>query len=183
LTASLGAAGTLTLLIAGVSALAKGGYRNSSTLLGDGGTAGRPRRLHGRRTSAANRTGTAGHTTADHAQTAGHARSKAPSLPAGAVPIAAASQLARGRAAIYRDPSDGQPDIIIRQPDGSLSAFSAICTHAGCEVGYEGGQIACPCHGGVYNPRTGAVESGPPPTPLPARRVLQHAGKIYALRD
>ena len=75
----------------------------------------------------------------------------------------------------------GQPDIVIRQDDGSLTAFSAVCTHAGCTVGYEAGQIVCPCHGGTYNGRTGAVESGPPPSPLAPRRVVEQRGSIYAV--
>jgi thiosulfate dehydrogenase (quinone) large subunit len=102
-------------------------------------------------------------------------------LPPRAVRVGASTQLPRGQGGLYKDPGDQQPDIVIRQSDGSLSAFSAVCTHQGCQVGYQGGQIACPCHGGLFNARTGAVEGGPPPTPLPARRVVEHAGSIYAI--
>ena len=102
-------------------------------------------------------------------------------VPPRAVRVGPANQLPGGQAATYTDPGDQQPDIVIRQSDGTLTAFSAVCTHAGCTVGYEGGQIVCPCHGGVYNARTGAVEGGPPPSSLPARHVIERGGSIYAL--
>ena len=70
---------------------------------------------------------------------------------------------------------------MIRESDGSIKAFSAVCTHAGCTVGYEGGTIVCPCHGGEYSAETGEVIAGPPPAPLEPRRVLEANGKIYAL--
>jgi Rieske Fe-S protein len=82
---------------------------------------------------------------------------------------------------IYADPRDGQPDILIRQSDGTLTALSAVCTHQGCTVAYEGGQIVCPCHGGIFNARTGAVEGGPPPEPLAQRRAQEQGGEIYAV--
>ena len=102
-------------------------------------------------------------------------------LPSGAVKLGAASQLSPGQAATYPDPGDRNPDIVIREPNGSLVAHSAVCTHAGCTVGYQGGQIVCPCHGAVYNAQTGAVISGPAPAPLAPRKVIEHAGEIYAL--
>ena len=102
-------------------------------------------------------------------------------VPSNAIELGPASQLAAGQAATYSDPVDGADDIIIRQTDGSLSAFSAVCTHAGCTVGFEGGVIACPCHGATFNAQTGAVEGGPASSALAAKQVVEHAGKIYAV--
>jgi Rieske Fe-S protein len=102
-------------------------------------------------------------------------------VPSSAVRIGPSSKLPDGQAALYRDPSDGQPDIAIRQSDGSIDAFSAVCTHAGCTVGYAGGQIVCPCHGGTYSPTTGQVTGGPPPTPLARKKVIEANGSIYAV--
>ncbi|MDQ2897006.1 MAG: Rieske 2Fe-2S domain-containing protein [Actinomycetota bacterium] len=102
-------------------------------------------------------------------------------LPSGAVKLGAASQLPAGQGATYPDPGDGQPDIVIREPNGSLVAHSAVCTHTGCTVGYQGGQIVCPCHGSVFDAQTGAVISGPAPTPLAPRKVIERGGEIYAL--
>ena len=58
-------------------------------------------------------------------------RATGPRLPAGAVRLGSSSQLPADSAAIYKDPSDGDPDIVIRHQSGSLSAFSAVCTHTG----------------------------------------------------
>ena len=107
--------------------------------------------------------------------------SKTASLPPGAVKLGPASRLPSGQAATYSDPSDGSPDILIRNANGGLKAFSAVCTHAGCTVGYEGRVIACPCHGGEFNAETGEVVAGPPPTGLAPRRVLEKGRQIYAV--
>ena len=58
--------------------------------------------------------------------------------------------------------------IIIRASASTFDALSATCTHAGCTVGYSAPSrtIICPCHGGTYNPSTGAVTGGPPPSGL-----------------
>ncbi|HEY8858007.1 MAG TPA: TQO small subunit DoxD [Gaiellales bacterium] len=104
-----------------------------------------------------------------------------PQLPAGAVRVGSSSQLPADSAAIYKDPSDGNPDIVIRHQSGSLSAFSAICTHTGCTVGFQSGVIACPCHGSEFDPNTGAVLRGPAATPLPAKHVIERRGSIYAV--
>ena len=105
-------------------------------------------------------------------------------MPSGAVRLGSSSQLPAGQGATYSDPSDGQPDIVVRLPNGTLAAHSAVCTHAGCTVDYQGGtQIVCPCHGGLYNAATGAVEGGPPPQGLAPRKVIERGGAIYALRS
>jgi len=56
---------------------------------------------------------------------------------------------------------------IRRDPDGTLTALSAICTHLGCLVSFNRvkGEFICPCHGGRYD-RFGVPVAGPPPTPL-----------------
>ena len=58
------------------------------------------------------------------------------------------------------------PVIVIRTPQG-FRAFSAICTHLGCIVGWDAQrrQIACPCHAGFFD-INGRPVSGPPPRPL-----------------
>ncbi|GGN11982.1 QcrA and Rieske domain-containing protein [Halarchaeum nitratireducens] len=52
------------------------------------------------------------------------------------------------------------------------SAYSAVCTHAGCTVSQRTGpnnrDFLCPCHQSQFNPQQGAeVVSGPAPRPLP----------------
>jgi menaquinol-cytochrome c reductase iron-sulfur subunit len=48
-----------------------------------------------------------------------------------------------------------------------VRAFSATCTHLGCQVHWdrEAVKFRCPCHGGAYD-ASGLVIEGPPPRPL-----------------
>jgi thiosulfate dehydrogenase [quinone] large subunit len=164
LTRALGIAGLATVAIGGVSALAKGGYkgtRRAASLGGGGAGAGNPPAPHPHH----------------HAPKPTHK----PAVPHGAVRLGPSHRLPPGQGATYRDPHDGRPDIVIRDAAGGLHAFSAVCTHAGCTVGYEGNQIVCPCHGGTYDPKSGAVTSGPPPSGLAQRRVVESGGDIWAV--
>jgi cytochrome b6-f complex iron-sulfur subunit len=65
------------------------------------------------------------------------------------------------------------PAMLIHHADGKWVALTAVCTHLGCTVQYEpqADRIHCACHGGVYNPYTGANVSGPPPKPLKLFKV------------
>jgi cytochrome b6-f complex iron-sulfur subunit len=65
------------------------------------------------------------------------------------------------------------PAMLIHHEDKSWVALTAVCTHLGCTVQYEpqADRIHCACHGGVYNPYTGANVSGPPPRPLKLFKV------------
>ncbi|HME58831.1 MAG TPA: Rieske (2Fe-2S) protein [Terracidiphilus sp.] len=60
------------------------------------------------------------------------------------------------------------PAMLIHHLDGRWISMTAVCTHLGCTVQYEpqADRIHCACHGGVYDPYTGANVSGPPPRPL-----------------
>jgi thiosulfate dehydrogenase [quinone] large subunit len=102
-------------------------------------------------------------------------------VPAGAVRLGPSSRLPVGSAAVYRDPSDGRADIVVRQPDRSLTACSAICTHAGCRVVYSNNALFCPCHGSLFDSRTGAVIQGPATQPLVTKKVVERGSTIYAL--
>jgi thiosulfate dehydrogenase (quinone) large subunit len=112
---------------------------------------------------------------------ASHGTATGRSVPAGAVRLGPASALRPDAAALYPDPGDGSPDIVVRHGNGSLAAFSAVCTHAGCEVEYQSGVLLCPCHGSQFDASTGAVLQGPAVTPLARRRVIQRRGSMYAL--
>jgi thiosulfate dehydrogenase [quinone] large subunit len=106
---------------------------------------------------------------------------KRPRLPPGAVRLGASKQLPSGTGAVYPDPKDGQADIVVRQASGALSACSAICTHAGCRVEYTNGALYCPCHGSIFDSRTGAVRQGPATQPLAVKHVIERGGSIYAI--
>jgi thiosulfate dehydrogenase (quinone) large subunit len=155
----------MAIAVAGISVLAKGAYTAARTL--GGGSAGRA----------------SGSVASDGAGGTGSAsgRGGSTSVPSGAVKLGPGRRLPAGAAATYSDPSDGSPDILIRDEEGNLKAFSAVCTHAGCTVGYEGGAIVCPCHGGEYSAETGEVIAGPPPSGLAPKRVVESNGQIYAV--
>jgi thiosulfate dehydrogenase [quinone] large subunit len=68
----------------------------------------------------------------------------------------------------FNDPTAG-PIVLIHLDNGQFVAYSAICTHAGCQVQFDPSarDIACPCHGAVYDPYNNAqVVGGPAPSPL-----------------
>jgi thiosulfate dehydrogenase [quinone] large subunit len=73
---------------------------------------------------------------------------------------------------------NGTPALVIRGADGSLTAFDATCTHAGCEVGWRDGEIRCPCHHARFDPATGAPVRGPAREPLAALDVVERGGRI-----
>jgi cytochrome b6-f complex iron-sulfur subunit len=60
------------------------------------------------------------------------------------------------------------PAMLIHHKDGHWVAMGAVCSHLGCTVQYLPGpnRIHCFCHGGEYDPNTGANIGGPPPRPL-----------------
>jgi len=74
-----------------------------------------------------------------------------------------------------------KPVIVVNTTAGGIKAFSAICTHLGCVVNWNGKKnvIQSPCHEGLFNPVTGAVVGGPPPRPLPPYELTIKDGKVY----
>ena len=68
---------------------------------------------------------------------------------------------------------------LIVRTEGSVRAYSAICTHLGCVVAWDSQkkQIECPCHAGSFD-LDGRVVAGPPPRPLPVHPVSIVNGKI-----
>jgi rieske iron-sulfur protein len=69
------------------------------------------------------------------------------------------------------DPEGFDPETKDHAVEG-IVAYSAICTHTGCDVTTwhpERQLLECPCHYSIYNPKEGAkVLSGPAPRRLPA---------------
>jgi thiosulfate dehydrogenase [quinone] large subunit len=89
------------------------------------------------------------------------------------VAIGSTSQVPVGEAGRFTDPGSGEPAYVVHPSGNTFVAFSAVCTHAGCTVGFDPAnlQFVCPCHGGRYDARTGQVVAGPPPSPLPSIAV------------
>jgi thiosulfate dehydrogenase [quinone] large subunit len=97
-----------------------------------------------------------------------------------AVDLGPARALAPGQARPYSDPATGGSAIVVRVPGGGLVALGTVCTHAGCELVYRRGTLACPCHGSTFDLRTGLPERGPAQRALPKARVEERDGRIVA---
>ena len=76
-----------------------------------------------------------------------------------------------------------QPAILVKDANGELKAFSAVCTHLGCIVQYRSdiSQIWCACHNGHFDLNGRNVE-GPPPKPLEQYLVNVRADQIVVNR-
>jgi len=72
-----------------------------------------------------------------------------------------------------------QPAILVKDTNGELKAFSAVCTHLACIVQYRTdiNQIWCACHNGHFDLNGRNVE-GPPPKPLEQYVVNVRADQI-----
>jgi Rieske Fe-S protein len=92
--------------------------------------------------------------------------------------LGAAAEIPVGGGRIY-----SAAKVVVTQPArGQYKAFSAVCTHVGCIMSeVANGTIDCPCHGGQFKITNGAVVAGPPPSPLPARRVKIVNGEVILL--
>ncbi|QWF84313.1 Rieske (2Fe-2S) protein [Amycolatopsis sp. CA-230715] len=81
-------------------------------------------------------------------------------------PLAALADVPVGQAKAVTTP-DGKDAIVSRPTESTVACFSAVCTHQGCKVAPSGSELKCPCHGSVFDARTGDVKQGPAKEPLP----------------
>jgi thiosulfate dehydrogenase [quinone] large subunit len=77
----------------------------------------------------------------------------------------------------------GIPAVVLRLANDQVVAYSRVCTHAGCAVGYDQSAriLICPCHGAEFDPAHNAQPiAGPTSTPLQSIRVVVDApsGKV-----
>jgi cytochrome b6-f complex iron-sulfur subunit len=103
--------------------------------------------------------------------------SKKPKAPGGKA-IAETSEVAPGSAVAFKD--SGSPAVLVHLDNGNFVAYSAVCTHQGCTVAYKNGQLACPCHGSVFDPANGAeVVAGPAQRPLPKIPIKVSGEEVF----
>ena len=96
---------------------------------------------------------------------------------AGGTAIASESEVAPGSA--YKFEDSGNPALLVHLENGDFVAYSAVCTHQGCKVAYQDGNLACPCHGSTFDPANGAsVVTGPATRPLPEIPVKVEGGEV-----
>lgn len=96
--------------------------------------------------------------------------------------IGAASALEHTGSLLFRYPTDKDPCIAVRTPEGKLVAYSQVCTHLSCAVVYkrEDNALVCPCHHGVFNVDRGSPVAGPPTRPLPRIKIEQRGERLFA---
>jgi cytochrome b6-f complex iron-sulfur subunit len=71
------------------------------------------------------------------------------------------------------------PGLLFRGEEGTVKAFSLVCTHLACTVSWnpEKKNFYCPCHEGLFDAE-GRVVSGPPPAPLERFKVEVKGNKV-----
>ena len=129
-----------------------------------------------------------------------------PAMPAGAATTGAAKPAAypvtdvAELAAIKPDepiaftyPDAGSPAVLLRLreaaaggvgPGNSIVAFSMLCTHKGCPVGYrpERRLLVCPCHWSSFDPaKAGQMVIGQGSQALPQVELRVAGGKVQAV--
>jgi Rieske Fe-S protein len=96
--------------------------------------------------------------------------------------VGSVSMLDQQRSILFRYPTDKDPCIAVRSPEGKLVAYSQVCTHLSCAVVYNkrDNRLLCPCHNGSFNIIEGAPIGGPPTRRLPRILVEQRGDQIFA---
>ncbi len=82
---------------------------------------------------------------------------------------------------VYFEYPSGYPNVLFKRNDGSLAAYSLLCTHVCCEVTYESSSnlFYCPCHGSEFD-SSGRVIRGPAGSPLPAITLtVDGSGNVF----
>lgn len=97
--------------------------------------------------------------------------------------IGASADVAVGKAASFTLTSaNDEPGLVAQPSTGQFVAYSAICPHEGCTVGWSAQSpeiFSCPCHGSVFSVSNGAWISGPAPKGLTPFTVTDSKGKLY----
>lgn len=97
------------------------------------------------------------------------------SRPSGPIDLGPTSAVPVGGGKIY-----AEENVVVTQPtSGTFKAFSATCTHQGCQVAsVKDGTIHCPCHLSEFSITDGSVKGGPAPKPLPVVAVTVDGGNL-----
>jgi arsenite oxidase small subunit len=107
--------------------------------------------------------------------------------------VVALSKLRVNRPVRFNYPLKAQPCVLLdlgrRVPGGvgprdSIVAFSTLCQHMGCEVGYlrRKREFLCPCHQTRYDPeRLGSIIQGVATRALPRVKLQVRGGAVYAV--
>ena len=72
--------------------------------------------------------------------------------------------------------------LVMANVSGEYYAIGNICTHRGCKLSdgtLTGDNVQCPCHGSIFNVKTGAVVKGPATTPEKSFKVRLDGDSIF----
>lgn len=72
-------------------------------------------------------------------------------------------------------------DVMIVNLDEKYYALDNKCTHRGCKLSngvLKGGNIECPCHGSIFDIKTGKVIKGPAKNPATSFKVKVQGEEI-----
>ncbi|HXX54602.1 MAG TPA: Rieske (2Fe-2S) protein [Methanoregula sp.] len=72
--------------------------------------------------------------------------------------------------------------ILIANAGGKYFAIGNVCTHRGCRLSggkLDGETVRCPCHGSVFELKTGNAVHGPAKNPEPAYRVSVEKDEVF----
>ncbi|GAA4379404.1 ubiquinol-cytochrome c reductase iron-sulfur subunit [Paeniglutamicibacter cryotolerans] len=99
--------------------------------------------------------------------------------PSGAgVKVAAVADLAIGGTLSVT--AEAKNYLLYREDEKTVLAYTAVCTHAGCQVQGEEKDFACPCHGSRFDFTDGHATGGPARDAL-ARFAAAIVGKDVVL--
>lgn len=112
---------------------------------------------------------------ADNANANAYGHQDAPAGP-GSAALAAVEDVPSGGGLVLEEAKV----VLTKAGDGTVRAFSSICTHQGCAVDeVADGRIGCPCHGSRFDAQTGEVIEGPATRPLPPVEVVVRGGEVF----
>jgi Rieske Fe-S protein len=71
---------------------------------------------------------------------------------------------------------------IVTENAKNFTVYNGHCTHLACSYGFDQakGIFRCPCHHGIFDPKTGKVLDGPPPRALDTLETKIENGFLYA---
>lgn len=94
------------------------------------------------------------------------------------VDVCADAELGDGEARVVD--VGGEPVAVVRS-GGRLYAFADICSHEECALSdgmMSDREIECPCHGSIFDMRTGEALTGPALASVRVYRVAVEAGRV-----
>ena len=75
----------------------------------------------------------------------------------------------------------GFGEMLVANLDGNYYAIGNRCSHRGCKLSsgmLDGEKIVCPCHGSIFDVKTGRVIKGPANKPEPMFQVKIEGDQI-----